>query len=489
MANIRSEYIKNFMEEKEDLEKRLDEATKETISNILGEKVNEGLRNIISEDKDEYEVEEVGTDDANSTDANTTEEPGATDTEGDTSSDGDNADAAAETGDDAATATDAAGEGSGDEAGDVWGGLDNLKGEDGNYDLTGMDTDNVIKVLKVMDPDKDGVIVVDNGDDTLTLTDNENDKEYIIDLSGKAGNSDNKETPEASADETDFSIDLENESVENECGGEAPVTEGNVNLGYTDNYQKDTAMTTPDNHEPADSKSTYSMDGGVPTGTEKPFANDGDKQPYNQKVNEGEACEKCGKTPCECEKEVNETMTTQEEGPYNRGDGMVHTNNNDKAAKGRNSHANGKQVHGTGENSYSAAQVENIKRMANAIFNENKELKKFARGILTKLNEQRVITASLGKIVKIVVENSTTREEKTNIIERFNNVKTVAEGDRLYETVCKELQSSHHINSVDRSIDNQLAESKKTNLVETAMYTCDDLSDTIDFMERLNKIK
>ena len=42
-------------------------------------------------------------------------------------------------------------------------------------------------------------------------------------------------------------------------------------------------MTTPSNNEPAKSSETYSMDGGVPTGTEKPYGKAdrkiGDKKP------------------------------------------------------------------------------------------------------------------------------------------------------------------------------------------------------------------
>ena len=51
--------------------------------------------------------------------------------------------------------------------------------------------------------------------------------------------------------------------------------------------RKKTAMTTPSNNEPAKSSETYSMDGGVPTGTEKPYGKAGSEMdPFEENVNE-----------------------------------------------------------------------------------------------------------------------------------------------------------------------------------------------------------
>lgn len=438
--NIRSEYVKNLLEDKETLEKQLKGVTESTIKSLLEDEVKGKLRQIISEDANSFEEEEVTDDDTKPTD-----EPKDDDTSTDdvdiadddiTAADGDEDG----TGDDDTDVTD---DGDTDDADDVWSGLEGYKGEDGEYDLTGMDAEDVIKVLKVMKPE-DGVRVVKNDDGYIELTDDETNKEYIIQL----------DVDDESCDGCDDDDSL----------GEA---ENHGNVGYTDNYQKKTAMTTPDNYEPSDPSKTYSMDGGVPTGTEKPFPGKGYKSPFD--------------------KDVNEAMTTQEQGAYNRGTGMVHTNTNSKASKGRNSRAGGKWIHGTADNSYSEAQMESIKRKANGIFLENKELKSLLPNLKKQLQEAIVINQSLGNIVKLLKENATTADEKRSIIKRFNDVKTCNESNSLYKTITEELHRTHQTQNVDNVLNAQLSEATK-HTVETPMYQSDDLTETLDFMRRLDRV-
>lgn len=457
--NIRSEYVKSLLEDKEALNKQLESVTESTIKSIIEDKVKDNFRQIISEDTDTFEEEEVedeptATDD-DSKDEKDTDEVTVDDddvTATDDTEDGETEEDGLGMGDDTAD---------GDEGGEdtsVWDDLEDYKGEDGEYDLTGMDADSVVKVLKVMKPE-DGVRVVKNDDGDYKLTDDETGKEYIIQV-------------DVDTDDEDGLAEGKEYCIEFEEHG---------NTGYTTNYQKQTAMTTPDNHEPADASKTYSMDGGVPTGTEKPFPGKGSKAPYDDTVNE----EACG----EEDTEMNEAMTTQEDGAYNRGAGMVHTNTNAKAAKGRNSHAGGVQVHGTGENSYSDTQMESIKRKANAIFMENKELRTILPQLKKQLQEAIVINQSLGYVINLLKENATTLEEKKDIIKRFSDVKTLKEGQSMYKTISEELHRNHQSQNVESVFNSQLSEASKHNVTETPMYQSDDLSKSLDLIRRLNQIK
>lgn len=446
--NIRSEYVRNLLEDKETLEKQLKGITESTIKSLLEDEVKGNLRQIISEDANSFEEEEVTDDDTKpvddtkdddaSTDDVTVADDDVTATDDAEEGTSDDDDAIADDAD-----ANAADDTTDDTDDDVWSGLEDYKGEDGEYDLTGMDADEVIKVLKVMKPE-DGVRVVKNDDGNIELTDDETNKEYII------------------------QVDLDDDACADDVDDSLGEAENHGNVGYTDNYQKKTAMTTPDNHEPADPSKTYSMDGGVPTGTEKPFPGKGDTAPFDH--------------------DVNEAMTTQEQGAYNRGNGMVHTNTNSKAAKGRNAHAGGKQIHGTADNSYSEAQMEGIKRKANEIFRENKELKSLLPELQKRLQEAVVINQSLGNIVKLLKENATTAEEKQSIIKRFNDVKTCNESNSLYKTITEELHRTHQSQNVDNVLNAQLSEATK-HTVETPMYQSDDLSETLDFMRRLDKVQ
>lgn len=469
--NIRSQYILQLLEDKNSLSNKLQDVTKSTIESIIGENIESKLRKIISEGES-FTEDEV--DDPEITDTDTekdvTDDVVDTDTITDT-------DDSVEDGDDTTDIVDGS-EGADTDAedDDIWKDLEQYQGEDGEYDLTGMDTDSVIKVMQVMKP-TDGVRVVKNDNGTITLNDDETEKEYIIDIDGTDDTEDVADT-----DNTDEFNGVE-ESKNNECNEE-------TNLGYTDNFQNKTAMTTPPNNEPANPKTTYSMDGGVPTGTEKRWANQGDKTPYTENIDE--ECDVEIELEKDDDKEkVDETMTTQEQGPYNRGTGMVHTNTNNKAAKGRNAHAGGKQISGTADNSYSNAQIESVMRKANAIFNENKELKALIPQMKQQMMECIVINKSMGNMMKIVMENSTSVNEKKDILKRFTGVKTIEESDKLYQMISEELKRDGrkmNINNMNNVINNQLSESKSV-LNETPMYQSEDLTDTLSLMKRLDKIK
>lgn len=448
--NIRSEYIKNLMEDKEELNKSLVETTKETLKGIVDEAVNKNLRSLISEsdkDDDDFEEEEV-----NSTDLDITDDDDAS---GEESTDTDT-----EAGEDAPeseTVTDIEVSGTDDGSDeDMWDSLEQYKDEDGEYDLTGMSGDDVVKVLKVMKPeDGDGVRVIKKDDGNIQLIDDENDAEYLI--------------------------VLDDECEGGECElGESVVNEGNVDLGYTDNYQDKTAMTM----DTDDGAKTRKWNAGTPTGNGKRWVgHKGDMSPYNENVNEAEEDEcivevemdECGDAP------VEESAMTMANKRTDREPNME-DNGHERERRHRNR---------TGVNPTMNKTNESISRKLEALQNENKQLKQIAETMRDRLNEAVVINSSLGKIIKLVTENTTTRDEKINIVNRFNDVQSVKESNQLYESISKELKNAHPINNtVDNAVNGEmLAESKKQNVVETQLYESDDLSSTRDLMHRLDKIK
>lgn len=472
---IRSNYIKSLMEDKEELNKTLRESTKDTLKTIVDEAVNKNLRSMISEaDEDEYDEEEVNKD-SNVLDGDTkknTDDEKGTDENPTDGKDG------AEEGDGLEPAPDASDFGGGDESGDentesddeVWDSLEQYKDVDGEYDLTGMGNEEVVKVLRVMKPE-DGIRVVKNGEDSITLTDDNTDTEYIIQLEAE---------PEDDDETYEYELDVDESFLR--------VDEYDSHVGYTDSYQKETAMTTPPNTEPANPKSTYSMDAGVPKGTEKPWAGDGDDSPFNQKVKGEGVNEGCDDGSCENEPIEEGATSVAEMGPNARGASKAHMPTNSKPIEAaREGSEGGQLVKPTTEAPYTGVH-ESIKKRANQIFRENKELKEIAGQIKERLSEACIINASLGKIIKLVTENTTTRDEKLDIVNRFNDVKSIKEANTLYETISRELQNAHPINNVEHVMNGQLAESKKS-VVETSMYQSEDLAKTVDLMKRLDNIK
>ena len=455
---VRSNYIKSLMDSKKSFEKQYEEVLKESMKNIIGDNAKEEVRKLLkeSEDEDSFTEEEV-IDDTATTDKEDSDNVDDVATDGDDTDGDDTLDVDGTEGTDDLDTSD-------DE--DLWNDLEDCKTADGEYDCRGLEDDKMLKVVKAMGPE-DGIRVMQNNDGTISVEVDgdliDGTEEFVIELDDNDG----------------FDIELE-ESV-NES-----------NTGYTSDYQKQTAMTTPDNHEPANPKTTYSMDGGVPTGTEKPFPNQGDKAPYDESVNESD--DTCFEIEQD-EEPVNEVASTTENNPTVRGTGMTHANTNSKGKTFRSSSEGGNRVKGTGYNSYSGGETNEsieFKKKMNKLYEENKQMKSIIPELNKKLTESMVINSSMGYIVRLLNENATTVDEKKSISERFSKVNTLEESKKLYETISEELKKNGNSkNGVDNLFNSQLAESKKSkqNLVETTMYKSKEVNETLDFMKRLDNIK
>lgn len=314
---------------------------------------------------------------------------------------------------------------------------------------------------------EDGIRIVKNNDGSIKLSDDETEKEYIIDIEGTLTDDTNKASDEVTAE-----IEI------------APLQE---ELGYTDNYQNQTAMTTPDNDEPGEN--VVDADKGVPHGTEKPWVgNEGNVAPYEENVNEDE--NECGDNCLyEIEIDTEDEASIEEQSRFGKANekGMHKTpkSSNDSTIYG--AHVISREGEYTGTETGNNVN-ENLRRKAEVIFNENKELRKIAEDLRAKINEAVVINSSLAKVINLVTENSTTRNEKIDILQRFNNVKTINESKELYETISRELKNAHTVNNSSKLINGQLNESK-IKATETQIYKSDDLDETRAFMKRLDAIK
>ena len=460
------------METKKTLEEQMQEVVSESMKGIIGDNAKDEVRKLLkeSEDEDSFSEEEV-TDDTATTDKDKTAEVDDVTTTDD--------------GEEVTTDTvDTEEDGEPDYAveDDVWNELEKCKSADGEFDCRGMDDGNLLKVLKAMGPE-DGIRVMKNDDGSIAVEVDgdliQGQEEFVIDL--------------------DDLLDTE-DAIEESCNNECNES----NTGYTSNYQKKTAMTTPNNHEPANPKTTYSMDGGVPTGIEKPFANQGDKAPYDETVNEeaefeilqdDETVNEEAEFEIEQDDEqVNEVASTTENNPTVRGTGMTHANTNSKGKTFRSSSEGGQRVKGTGENTYSGGETNeslDFKRKMNTLYEENKQMKAIIPELQKKLMESMVINSSMGYIVRLLNENSTSIDEKKEISARFSKVNTLDESKQLYQTISEELKKVNKSNNINGIFNSQLAESKqaKQSLVETTMYKSEKVNETLDFMKRLDNIK
>ena len=296
-------------------------------------------------------------------------------------------------------------------------------------------------------------------------------------------NDDSFATDELGAD--DNNLTLENKKTRKPMKESKEVL-FEVDLGYTDNYQDKDPIKGLSNNEP--SKSGKSWHKGVPTGTEKPWAGSSkDKgKPFGDKTVEEEkeaCCPKCGKCgdECTCEKEVDEATNVGGFVQQNTTVGSHIPNSNGRKARSQRSASQGVEVTGTPDPRYKGV---NESKELKAIKAENRELKKAVLELRKNLNEAYITNVNLGKITKLFLENTTSKAEKIDIVNRFSNeAKTVEQSQTLYESIDRELKKTN-------SQKMNLTESSKTakgtkELNEEKTYKSPEVLRTIDFMNRV----
>lgn len=423
---------KNSVLEMEQLAASITEGTKNTLRDILSEAVSMYLREeVLNEDDDEIEDAEE-TPDVETSDVEEFDE---------TSDDAEDAEEAPEKADevedtDSESDTDAT-----EDEGDEWADFADYKiGEDEGseeYDFTQeTDPNKLVKVFKLMKND-DQVSVVKDGD-KVTIKDNEEGTEYVIELDAEA--SDDNE----------------------ELNDEVTMAES---LGYTDNYQdKDPIEGLSMDGAPKNTKDWHK---GVPTGTKKPWAGKGKSEPFGKKTEK--VFEITLNDDVEVEEPIEENITTVK----NQQRKMVKTMVPADAYVQDGAH----EVSQGGK-----LKVESLQKKIDAALLENKQLKETVAKVSKIMKEAVQVNVNLGHIVRLMVENSTTKAEKEDIVKRFNNVKSNEEAKTLYESISSELKKSHSTVMTEQAT--TVENSKKIN--ESKIY--EEPNSVRDMMKRMGML-
>lgn len=378
----------NPVTEIEKLAESIQEGSKNTLRDILSEAVKDYLKEeVLNEDDDETADDTEETTDVDTSDVQEFDETS------------DDADKAEEDPEEAANADVEEADAEGDE----WDEFNDFKIGDENggeeYDFTNeTDINTMIKVFKLMKND-DQVSVVKDGD-KVTVKDNEADTEYVIELGGDASENNEKNNEVMTMDES---------------------------LGYTDNYQdKDPIAGLSMDGAPKNTKDWHK---GVPTGTKKPWAGKGKSEPFGKKAEKVFEITLNDEVVNENEEEViDENITTSKSNQRH----MVKTMVPQDAYVQDGAH----------EVSQGGKLKESMQKKIDAALLENKKLKETVSKISKIMKEAVQVNVNLGHIVRLMVENSTTKAEKEDIVKRFNNVKSNDEAKALYESISSELNKT-----------------------------------------------
>lgn len=434
---VRNEKVKKSILELDYLQKQIKENTSSIVSGLLNEAIEKEITESEDETKeDEFEVEEVQDTETDGDVAETDETGGFESIEDDEQTEESETDV-----EDTEVEE------------DEWSKLSDYKLSDNEYDLSNVNDEDFVKIFKLMDDD-DQVVIVKHDDGKLDIEDHETGAEYILDL----GSETDQENEEKNIENMDESIIYE------------------VTLGYTDNYQDKDAMTTPDMTEPAVGK--RDIDNGVPKGKEKPFS-------------------KLKKTVApftELQESDNLILDTEdEEEPVEEGTvglgGEAQRRSTTKGIKhGQKPVRNGSKNGMAGKTSVSptiGTTNEEVAKKVKAIFEEHKMLKQYLSEFKKTLSEAVITNVNLGQIVKLVIENTTTQEEKQDIVKRFSTeAKTIEQSKSLFETISRELKKN---NKVNENLDKQFTTNGSKKVNETTVYTSPDLLTSLNLMNKICK--
>jgi hypothetical protein len=104
---------------------------------------------------------------------------------------------------------------------------------------------------------------------------------------------------------------------------------------------------------------------------------------------------------------------------------------------------------------------------------KNDEYRKALNVFRNKLNEVAVFNSNLAYATRLFTEHSTSKQEKINILRRFDGVETLKESKNLYKSIKDELsvKTSQPMNeSIERKIENVQVTGSAVNLIESKTY-------------------
>jgi hypothetical protein len=119
---------------------------------------------------------------------------------------------------------------------------------------------------------------------------------------------------------------------------------------------------------------------------------------------------------------------------------------------------------------------------------KNEEYRKALNVFRNKLNEVAVFNSNLAYATRLFTEHSTSKNEKINILKRFDGVETLKESKNLYKTIKDELTSSKGTQiseSMERTIEKAPSTGSAISLIESKTYENPQFMRMKDLMSKL----
>ena len=369
--------------------------------------------------------------------------------------------------------------------------LSDMSGDDefgsmGIQDLSDESMDTVLKAFKEMKPtdtfeikkDGDFIHLKDEEDEYLIQTESEedefemdydNDKEekeeivYEIEMDDKA-----EEEIDEQTDEMYSEMYSEDEEEDEEY-----MTESSQLVGLSKGFKSETKESTKAKGMGMGSpkKKIYSnkpnMEGGFKTVKKNANKTMGTGKPKFE-FKEGDTFEMPSRTPKLSKEEAKEASRT-----YGMGwrDGAL--------KKGARAGQNQARL-------YTESMVEELEMLKV----KNEEYRKALNMFRDKLNEVAVFNSNLAYATRLFTEHSTSKQEKINVLRRFDSAESLKESKALYRTIKEELggeSKKFMTESIEKVIDKSPQSGSAVNLIESKTYENPQFLRMKDIMSKIIK--
>jgi hypothetical protein len=362
-------------------------------------------------------------------------------------------------------------------------------------DMTGSSPEEVLKVWKAMG-DEDGIIIKKDGD-FVHLTDTNTNNDYMISLGGESNNIDAMPMDTANESVIYELVFEEDESNESEMYEEDPSEMYEEDEDEEDEDEKDDVVYELEVQETMKPRGIGF--GSVKSGFKKSTVNN---KGFKDDMKDGTKSEKTGRGPKfsfgKIKHGVTESEMYEDDDEYNldpedefnegwddetnEGDYMEDDMSTYDEMPGETTEAS--RTLGNGSRNYPGRGLpkmkvrptnEGVAKEMNLLREKNEEYKKALDFFRNKLNEVAVFNSNLAYSTRLFTEHSTTKQEKINILRRFDNAESIKESKSLYKTIKNELDGSKGSNeivteSIQRQVSKAPSNGSASNLIESKTY-------------------
>ena len=331
-------------------------------------------------------------------------------------------------------------------------------GDEEELDLTGASDEEVIAVFKKMS-DEDEVEVVKD-EDGIHLTDKEAGTEYYIKESEELDEGDD-ELCEGCGDKQYESEEMEEEIVyEIELDEEdSDIEEGHQSFADR-------------RHEMQGMRKHY---GEKPDGFGDHLAHS--VQGYDDRMDDELGAEHGHME--EGEEQIDEDKTKQRKhGQRKHGARLASKNESRKSRKPISENRKPKNVEKVADSK--------ILKEYKELKSKNEEYKKALKVFKNKLNEVALFNTNLAYVNRLFTEHSTTKNEKMDILKRFDSAESIKESKTIYKSIKGELENKKPITESVEDKVNKTVKSSKSDLNESTAYVDPQISAIKDLMKRIS---